>query len=262
MLGYDDDNATASRGARSAEAVSAFLTWWRSWLLTNTDPELGVLCPSSNTAAERMQCVGGAMPTHGILLGFDADARLPYFRRADLPPTGRGDAAAATRIFPGDVVATFAARMFRRRVAARLRPRRCYFDEMSRGDAATRKLGRDRVDARRYPERLVDFALSLQSSAGAWSDTAPDALGSLTLDGVFQVTRGAAEALSRRDDARASCERLLDLTAAKVNRWDGFAFANTSHQLPSIVAAAGECARAFPDLLRTDRPWTCCARYV
>ena len=177
-------------GAAAGNAT-AFLTWWPTWLAEKTDPARGVLCPPG---LDEIQCVGGAMPTHGVLLGFDPAARLP-----DAP-------------------------------------------------------------------RLLDFALRLQTADGAWSDAGPDVLGSLTLDGAVQVTRAALQLQGayRWDDARRACRRTLELSAKRLND-AAFVLANysaTSHGLPNVVAAAAECAQTFPDDVRTDRPWRCCARYV
>ena len=69
----------------------------------------------------------------------DAVSSAAYFRRADLPKMGRGDAAAATWIFSGDESRRRRGRdvdIQRRRVAATPRPRRGYSVETSRGDAA------------------------------------------------------------------------------------------------------------------------------
>ena len=102
--------------------------------------------------------------------------------------------------------------------------------------------------------------------ARAWSDGPSDALGSLTLDGIFQVTRAALQLRRsyRWDDARAACLKVLALAASRLNDASFvFAhFANTTHDLPNIVAAAAECAQTFPEDVLTDRPWACCARYV
>lgn len=175
-------------------ADAAFLDWWRRWLTAETDPSLGVLCPIADTSAARMQCLGGAMPTHGVLLGFEPGAALPS------------------------------------------------------------------------PRALLDFALALQGPEGAWSDAAPDAISSLSLDGVFQVARAATqlEGAYRWDDARDACRRLTRLAAAQLTNATFVLgnYAATSHDLPNAVAAVAECAQTFPEDVRTDGRWACCARYV
>ena len=173
-----------------ADASRPFLAWWQDWLVEKTDAATGVLCPAH---IPRIQCVGGAMPTRGVELGF-SNASQPFARE------------------------------------------------------------------------VLDLTLGLQTSDGAWSDGAADQLGSLTLDGVVQMTRAAAQlgGAYRWDDARAACRRTLELSAKRLNdaRFVMANFGATSHDLPNVVAAAAECARAFPADVKTDRPWTCCARYV
>ena len=47
-------------------------------------------------AVEALAAKAFAFPVHGFI------GMAPYFNRADIPQTGRGDAAAATRLFRGD----------------------------------------------------------------------------------------------------------------------------------------------------------------
>ncbi|KAH8082118.1 hypothetical protein JL720_8645 [Aureococcus anophagefferens] len=75
-----------------------------------------------------------------------------------------------------------------------------------------------------FAREVLDLTLGLQASQGAW-----------TLE--------------------LSAKRLNDARFVMAN------FGATSHDLPNVVAAAAECARAFPADVKTDRPWTCCARY-
>jgi hypothetical protein len=125
------------------------------------------------------------------------------------------------------------------------------------------------------PRALLTFALALQNrSSGAWvkprdDGTHPAPLGSMTLDGIFQATRASEQVARHGGNAsaaavRAACDLLLETSARQLaNRsWTLGQYANDSHGLPNVLAAVGECARAFPRLVKTRRPWTCCARYV
>eukprot|EP00937_MAST-01D_sp_MAST-1D-sp2_P003255 g3255.t1 len=128
------------------------------------------------------------------------------------------------------------------------------------------------------PQALLHFALPLQNTSNGvflepkhQHDPVPP-LGSMSLDGIFQVVR-AAEQLQRGGGtggaaavaaAHAACDRLLATSAAQLNNktLTLAKYGGNSHGLPNVLAAVGECARAFPALVRTRRPWTCCARYV
>ena len=119
------------------------------------------------------------------------------------------------------------------------------------------------------PQQLLAFSLSLQRPDGAFDKPPGAALGSLTLDGIFQAVR-ASEQLQRHGlpaavpAVQAACGRVLALSAAQLNN-GSYALAHwgqASHDIANVVAAVGECARAFPQLVRTRRPWGCCARYV
>jgi hypothetical protein len=122
------------------------------------------------------------------------------------------------------------------------------------------ELGLGRNLSLSHPEALLSFALSLQGDDGLWQGDA----GSMTLDGIFQTTRSSVQ-LGRRDWdlVEDACDRLLATQAPRVND-AGYVLGRSqnSHQLPNIVAAIGECATHFPALVKTRRPWTCCARYV
>ena len=194
-----------------------FIDWWRQWIFNKTDPTIGVLCPDKSSTLHRIECIGGAMPTHGVELGLGIVESLPY------------------------------------------------------------------------PRELFNFALDVQNeSGGAWSDTLPTDLGSLTLDGIFQVVNALASlpsssssshqrrrrAPSRRrrlvddvsyyDRALESCRTLLDIAVPQLNSKDRVltTYSNTSHNLPNILSAVAVCA-TFSDLhLTTLRPWSCCPAYV
>jgi len=189
MLGTEDDDD---------EITPAFLEWWTRWLARRTDRAIGVLCPTNNgSLLDRVECLGGAMPTHAVELGLGLVDTLPSARA------------------------------------------------------------------------LLDFALSVQNdTGGAWTmDADATLLGSLTLDGVFQVTRAAEQLVDTvlsRTAARASCTTVLDMAVPQLNDPEVVLgkYAQTSHDLPNVVAAVAECARAFPELVRTNWTWDCCAVYV
>ena len=63
---------------------------------------------------------------------------------------------------------------------------------------------------------------------------------------------------------RAACDTLLATSARQLaNRsWTLAKYGGDSHGLPNVLAAVGECARAYPELVKSRRPWGCCARYV
>lgn len=111
------------------------------------------------------------------------------------------------------------------------------------------------------PHALLNFSLGLQGSNGTWRGK----IGSLSLDGIFQASRSSLQLQrSRWAEVRRACSLLLNISAAQLNDevtvqktlW------NNSHALPNALAAVAECAQLFPHMVRTLRPWTCCARYV
>merc|ERR1711924_430204 len=67
------------------------------------------------------------------------------------------------------------------------------------------------------PQQLLTFALSLQQPDGAWDKDTDAALGSMTLDGIFQAVR-SSEQLQRHGQpasisaVQAACDRLLALS--------------------------------------------------
>ena len=120
------------------------------------------------------------------------------------------------------------------------------------------------------PRPLLNFALSLQQPDGAFDKQRDSAaLGSMTLDGIFQAVR-ASEQLQRHGlpasvpEVMAACNRVLALSASQLNNASYVLdhWGHRSHDIANVVAAVGECARAFPQLVSTRRPWSCCARYV
>ena len=141
------------------------------------------------------------------------------------------------------------------------------------------------------PRALFDFALGLQNkSSGVWLEpkeyepppqgkgeqypaTSRDApLGSISLDGIFQVVR-SMEQLVRHDAslnaslfpaAESACDLLLATSAEQLKDKSHTLrkYGGNSHGLANVIATVGECARAFPHLVTTRRKWSCCARYV
>jgi hypothetical protein len=88
----------------------------------------------------------------------------------------------------------------------------------------------------------------------------------MTLDGTFQLARSSLQLnRSRWVCVRSGCTALLETQAPRLSnatdvlqRYGG----SSSHELPNAVAAVAECASHFPELVRTRRAWSCCARYV
>jgi len=149
-------------------------------------------------------------------------------------------------------------------------------------------------DAARYPFELAapaalfNFALSLQNkTSGVWLEpkdygpggkhpfpkTNKDApLGSITLDGIFQIVRSFEQLVRHTPSlnetlypkAEAACDLLVATSVEQLTDKNHTLsrYAANSHGLANVVASVGECARAFPHLVRTRRTWTCCARYV
>mmetsp|Transcript_304 Transcript_304/g.1123 ORF Transcript_304/g.1123 Transcript_304/m.1123 type:complete len:134 (-) Transcript_304:1227-1628(-) len=113
-----------------------------------------------------------------------------------------------------------------------------------------------------YPEALLEFALALQDENGLFDEDP----GSMSLDGIFQITRSAKQLGTLRSDFRVqgACLKLLRTMTPRLNN-NSFLndhYSVNSHVLPNVVAAVAECAEQFPRLVVTEREWTCCARYV
>lgn len=111
------------------------------------------------------------------------------------------------------------------------------------------------------PATLARVAAGMQDNAtGLWGgDRDP---GYISLDGVYQVTRPAVQlggaAGPAWGAARAACARFLAAAAASLNdaaRVLGPAYGTNSHLLPGAVAGVSECAKWFPEMVRTVRPW-------
>ena len=108
------------------------------------------------------------------------------------------------------------------------------------------------------PARLLNVSLGLQRTNGLWcGDTAP---GFIDLDGVYQVVRAAAQLGT--DEAwalaRGTCQTFLATAALVLNdpsKVLGNPYGENSHLLPGAVTAVAECAKWFPDAVKTVRPW-------
>lgn len=117
------------------------------------------------------------------------------------------------------------------------------------------------------PSVVRDFALGLQGAAGVpglWADSLNNWL---NLDGVFQAARaanatGGPELHTR---VRGACDAFLALAAEVLNNATavldtsplarGGGLSKDTHGLPGVVTAVAECAKWFPDLVVTARPW-------
>merc|ERR1712046_507101 len=91
------------------------------------------------------------------------------------------------------------------------------------------------------PKALMEFALSMQSEDGRFNKDD----GSMTLDGIFQITRPALQLKVLRSDSRIkdACRKLVKTQLKKfvdvnhvLTTWS-----KTSHDLPNVVAAVAEC---------------------
>lgn len=109
-------------------------------------------------------------------------------------------------------------------------------------------------------QAVQSFALGLQGAnvTGLW---APELGNWLNLDGIFQAARAAnATGSGLQTDVRAACDAFLSVAtpvltnaSAVFNPITGLAM--DSHVLPGVVTAIAECAKWFPDMVVTLRPW-------
>jgi hypothetical protein len=111
------------------------------------------------------------------------------------------------------------------------------------------------------PRTLLSVAAGMQSQAtGLWGGgTDP---GYIDLDGLYQVVRPAVQLGGAGGPAwpaaRAACVRYLAAAEASLNdpaRVLGAAYGSNTHLLPGALAGVSECAKAFPGMVRTLRPW-------
>ncbi|EGD73090.1 hypothetical protein PTSG_04804 [Salpingoeca rosetta] len=112
-----------------------------------------------------------------------------------------------------------------------------------------------------YAEQLWPFARSLQQDNGFWS--APTSW--LNLDGIFQMTRSPWDTpLNNTQGTRAACVKFATAAAALLNDKSTILsppLINSTHFLPGLTGALGECERAFPGMLCSHRKWSCCAPF-
>lgn len=110
------------------------------------------------------------------------------------------------------------------------------------------------------PKTLLSVVAAMQSpSTGLWgSDAYPNFI---DLDGVYQVVRPAAQ-MGREgpawSTARTACVRYLGAAEAALNdpaRVLGTEYGVNTHILPAAVSGVAECAKFFPELVHTTRPW-------
>lgn len=111
------------------------------------------------------------------------------------------------------------------------------------------------------PETVLNTSLHLQKPGGYWG--AP-AVQFIDLDGVYQVVRPAVQ-LGRPPAlwaaARASCDAYLGAAAAALSNATLVltaahgGYGGNTHSLVGAVAGVAECAKWFPDLVLTTRPW-------
>ena len=114
------------------------------------------------------------------------------------------------------------------------------------------------------PETVHSTALSMQhAESGLWGSPTRGGLPTfIDLDGVYQVIRSAVQLGNPAQlwaAARGSCDAFLDASALVLNDattlFSADGFAANSHMIVGAVAGVAECARWFPDLVRTRRAW-------
>mmetsp|Transcript_13892 Transcript_13892/g.20848 ORF Transcript_13892/g.20848 Transcript_13892/m.20848 type:complete len:347 (+) Transcript_13892:25-1065(+) len=121
-----------------------------------------------------------------------------------------------------------------------------------------------------YVRALLEFTLNVQNmTGGTWSDSDDfTQLGSLSLDGIFQVTTAALQLNTTQDLllAENSCRSFLDIAVPQLNEPEIVfsRYTNTSHDLPNIVLAVAQCLQTFRTTLEavTLNQWQCCPVYV
>jgi hypothetical protein len=105
-----------------------------------------------------------------------------------------------------------------------------------------------------YPEKIVDMTLRLQHENGLWDR---DVTYCIDLDGVYSLLRSSRNAGGyRTDDVKDACIRYLERAEKILNDREFFysRYTNT-HILPGALCAVAECAKFYPELVRTSRPW-------
>ena len=108
-----------------------------------------------------------------------------------------------------------------------------------------------------HPAAVLRNSLALQQGTGGWT---PDGMAYLNVDGIYQATRpavqlgGAQSAAARWSDVERACDRLMGLVTTALNNRARI-MGQISHNLPALVGAVAECAKQFPSMIRSKRPW-------
>ncbi len=105
------------------------------------------------------------------------------------------------------------------------------------------------------PERVVDAALALQHENGLWDGEVSYCI---DLDGLYCMIRSSRLAGHyRTDEVRESVHRYLQRAEATLcDREFLFDRYDNSHRLTGALSAIAECAKWFPELVKTERPWS------
>lgn len=108
----------------------------------------------------------------------------------------------------------------------------------------------------KYPEKVVDYTLTLQLDNGLWGKTSEPYC--RDLDGIYALTRSSRNASGyRHDDVKEAVIRFL-ATAERTLNDETFVLRHykNSHHLPGALSAVAECQKFFPELVITPQPWT------
>jgi len=108
-----------------------------------------------------------------------------------------------------------------------------------------------------YPATVLDTALGMQGKDGLWGGGSPNYI---DLDGLYSVTRSSVLAgRARWSDVESACDRLVAAAAKALNDDNEVlrsgVYAKNTHTLPAPIVAVAECAKHFPAMVRTRRPW-------
>ena len=106
----------------------------------------------------------------------------------------------------------------------------------------------------RHPERVVDESLRLQQPNGLWDGKLPYCI---DLDGLYCILRSSRNAGGYRSaDALGAVKAFLATACRVLNDREALhAGYRSTHKLTGALSAIAECARFYPELLRTPRPW-------
>jgi len=110
------------------------------------------------------------------------------------------------------------------------------------------------------PAAVLNTTLALQNvDTGLWGgDSVP---GYMDQDGVYMTTRSSVQlGRARWDEVEAMCTAYVRAAARVLNNATymlapGSAYGQTAHNLAGVVTPVAECARWFPGLVTTVRPW-------